>query len=249
MASKTIVILDWAFTPPSYLEERIQVCRGDYVMTIADGKAEARMDAEVFDRDPLIRKTLHDALNDRLLAAQLVTHQEYTLSKSSMVRIAPDGKRHIFIEPEAAVIRLSTGTPDLILTDADGNVVMDTRRDRIEEKNTIAELIQKHRPTDTLLDALLKSYQASISDPDNELIHLYEIRDALVEKFRKKARKQLNITDSEWSRFGHLANDEPLRQGRHRGKKAGKLRDATEGELQEARGIARKMIETYLKLL
>jgi len=244
----TTVILEWTFTPPHYFEDRIEIHRDDYLMTIADGKAEARIDALTFDYDPLIGPMLHNGLNDRFLAAQLLTHQPYTLSKSSRVRLDPDGRRTIFLTVEPAVCRVSVGTPDLIMTDKEGNVVMDTRKDRIEKKKTLAELIQLHHATDTLLDALLKSYQASVQDPDNELVHLYEIRDALAARL-SSARTKLRITRSEWSRFGELANEAPLRQGRHRGINAGNLRDATENELQELRSIARKMIEAYLGLL
>jgi hypothetical protein len=249
--AQSTVILEWTFTPPNYFEEAIEVRRNDYVMTIADGKAEARIDADVFDRDSSIRQALHNGLNDRFLAAQLLTHQPYTLSKSSMVLVDPDGKRNIFLEMESIVCRALVFAPDLILTDKDGNVVKDTRRDRIEKKKTVAELIQQHRVIDALLDSVLKSYQASVKDPDNELVHLYEIRDALVKKFGDSSalRTKLGITRNEWSRFAQLANDEPLRQGRHRGSNAGNLRDATEGELQEARSIARKMVETYLRSL
>ena len=82
-------------------------------------------------------------------------------------------------------------------------------------------------------------------------MHLYEIRDALCTKFKGEhpTRAALGIGRTEWSRFGALCNDEPLRQGRHRGQKAGALRDATESELIEARGIARAMIEAYLQYL
>jgi hypothetical protein len=247
--AQTTVILEWTFAPRNYFEEPVEVRRSDYVMSIAEGKAEARTDAEIFDRDPSIRQVLHDGLNNRFLGAQLLTHQPYTLSKSSMVRVDPDGKRNIFLEVESVACVVSVGTPDLIVTDKAGNVVMDTRRDRIEKKRTVADLIQQHRATDTLLDALLNSYQTSVKDPDNELAHLYEIRDALSTKYGDSVRAKLGITHREWSRFGQLANVEPLRQGRHRGANAENLRDATEGELQEARGIARKMIEAYLALL
>jgi hypothetical protein len=57
----------------------------------------------------------------------------------------------------------------------------------------------------------------------------------------------LNATD--WSRLGRLANSEPLKQGRHRGKSAGGLRDASESELVEARNIARSFVEAYLMYL
>lgn len=90
-----------------------------------------------------------------------------------------------------------------------------------------------------------------MNDPNNELIHLYEIRDTLSKKFWSKdaACKALNITDKWWSRLGQLANDEPLRQGRHRGKNPGTLRDAKGAELTEARNIARHFVEAYLEYL
>ena len=88
-------------------------------------------------------------------------------------------------------------------------------------------------------------------DPNNELVHLYEIREALSTKFagENAARSALGISSSQWARLGQLCNNEPLWQGRHRGKTGGALRDATEGELTEARGIARAMIEAYLQHL
>jgi hypothetical protein len=90
-----------------------------------------------------------------------------------------------------------------------------------------------------------------VRDPNNELVHLYEIRDALSVKFGgdNSARAAIAITASQWSRLGQLCNNDPLRQGRHRGKTGEALRDASEGELVEARGIVRAMIEAYLQYL
>ena len=82
-----------------------------------------------------------------------------------------------------SIVGVASMTADLILMDKDGNVVTDTRKDRIEKKKTVAELIQQHRATNPWLDALLKSYQTSVKDPDNELVHL-EIRDALDQEVR-----------------------------------------------------------------
>jgi hypothetical protein len=88
-------------------------------------------------------------------------------------------------------------------------------------------------------------------NPDNELVYLYEIRDALGARFgdEMKTRAALGVSGADWKRLGGLCNDEPLRQGRHRGKKGTALRDATHGELEEARTIARSMIEKYLRWL
>jgi hypothetical protein len=58
-----------------------------------------------------------------------------------------------------------------------------------------------------------------------------------------------NICSFDTGILGQLCNDEPLRQGRHRGKTGKALRDASENELFEARRIACDMILAYLHYL
>src|SRR5205823_13025239 len=96
------------------------------------------------------------------------------------------------------------------------------------------------------LNALLESYDAAVSHPTSELVHLYEILDALGKYYggKEKALRQLQITQKEWQRLSGLANDEPLKEGRHRGKHS-KLRHATTDELGEARKIASHLIEAF----
>jgi DNA-directed RNA polymerase subunit K/omega len=244
-----VVVLEWTFSPPDYFEEPIEISCQAYTMTITDGQVQAKIDSALFEADPDMRQRLHDALNDRFLAVQLLTYRAYELSRSTKTRVHPDGRRDIFFEVEPGRIEISGGTLDIQIKDKDGNVVHDTKRDRIAKKKSLAELVSAHRPTDSLLASLLKSHDAAIRDPNNELVHLYEIRDALSAKFGgdTATRTALGITSTQWYRFGQLCNNEPLRQGRHRGKTGGVLRDATEAELAEARGIAQTMIEAYLR--
>jgi len=246
-----IILLEWKFSPPDYFEEPIEISCQDYTMTIADGQVQAKIDSAIFEADADMRQRLHDALNDRFLGVQLFTHRPYELSRSTKTRVHPDDHRDIFIEPEPTRIVISAETVDIQIKDEDGNVIADSKRDRIERKKRLAELISTYRPTDLLLDLLLKSQDAAVRDPNNELVHLYEIRDALSAKFGSESatRAALGIGSTPWSRLGQLCNNEPLRQGRHRGKTGGVLRDATEAELTEARGIARAMIEAYLRYL
>ena len=115
-----------------------------------------------------------------------------------MTRVRQDGGRDIFVELEPAVLRISGGLVDFQVTDEKGNIVTDSRRDRIEKKRSLAELISGHS-SDALLTALLTSHRNSVLDPDNELVHLYEIRDALSTRFdgEKGARNTLGITRAE----------------------------------------------------
>lgn len=247
----SVIVLDWSFSPPDYFEEPIEISRRDYTMTIADGKVRAKINSATYEARPEMREEVHNALNDRFLGVQLLTHRAYELSRPNVTRVHPDGRRDIFFEIEGASIKVSAGAVDFLITDKDGNVITDSKRERIERKKSLSALIEAHRAKDKLLASLLQSQAAAIRDPNNELVHLYEIRDALRTRFKdeRAARTALGFSRTKWSRFGTLCNDMPLRQGRHRGQNAGALRDATEGELIEARGIARAMIEAYLQYL
>ena len=244
-----VVVLNWQFSPANYFGEPIRIDCHDHSMIIADGKAEARIGSAAYDEDSSMREALHEELEDRFLAAQLVDHRAYELSKSRMTRVNADGHKEVYVEDNIGVsLRASIAIQVL---DKDGNVVVDSKRNRSEKIKSLQRPISAHRPTDVLLDSLLQSFHTAINDPGNELVHLYEIRDALGAKFgdERKAASALNISRGRWSRFGELCNTGPLRQGRHRGKSAGALRAATEGELEEARGIAQGMIEAYLQYL
>jgi hypothetical protein len=243
-----VVIFEWSFTPPDYFEVPIEIVRNDYTLKIAHGKAEARLDSEAYEANPSIRQALHEGLNDRFLGVQLLTHRTYELSRSTMTRVHPDGRKDVYIEPEPGRITITGHPVDIQVLDKDGNIIADSKRDRIEKKRTLADLVSTYRTCDDTVASLLRSHDAAVRDPNNELVHLYEIRDALSAKFGgdKEARLALGTSSTDWSRFGLLCNNEPLRQGRHRGKTGGALRDATEFELEEARRIARAMTEAYL---
>ncbi len=247
---KAVIELDWNFSPPNYFEEAIDIVRQDCVMTIADGKVHTEIDDAIYDAKPDISEGLHKALNDQFLAVQVLSHRAYKLSPPNVARKYSDGHRVFSVVLRSTLAVASAGTVDFKVTDKDGNVKVDSRRDRIEKRKSLASLITCHA-TDALLDSLLQSYTKAVHDPNDEFVYLYEIREALSGKFGSEAitRKALDISKAQWSRFGCLCNDEPLRQGRHRGKTGRALRDATDVELTEARDIARAMIEAYLRYL
>jgi hypothetical protein len=98
---------------------------------------------------------------------------------------------------------------------------------------------------------MLRSYQCSIADPEDELIHLYEVRDSLSSAFgdKSKALRKLSITEPAWKRLGLLCNVLPLSQGRHRGYVNQPIRSASDEELEEARHLAASFIESYIEYL
>jgi hypothetical protein len=243
----SVVVLEWRFSPPDYFESQIEIKQHDYNMVIADGKAEAKIDSVVYEANPSIRDELDDVLRSQFLGLQLSSRETFDISRPNMVRVEhSDGLPDYILEAEPGRIELRGHQVRLLGIDKDGNVVADQQT---EAAKRIAELVSKHYE-DEVLKSLLKSWDASVNDPENELVHLYEIRDALSRRFGNgdKARYSLGISNTKWSRFGTLCNREPLKQSRHRGEHD-TLRDATENELCEVRGIAKDWIESYLQYL
>ncbi len=239
------VVLEWTFAPSDYFEAPFEVDCDGYTITIGYGKVAARISAEVFDESPSIRQDMHDEVNNRFLAVELLNHRPYELLPSSMTRVHADGRRDLFLECEPGHITVHGAPIDITITNKYGVVITDTRKERIERKREFAERIAIVASTDRLCKSLLEIYDRAVRDPNNELVRLYEIRDALAEAYQGD-RSALGISETRWSKFGRLCNDAPLRQGRHRGKNVGKLRDATSAELEEARSIARELIEAHL---
>lgn len=245
------VVLQWNFSPARYFEEMVDtVCHG-HMMTMTDGKVETKINAEIFAASPSLREKLHNCLNAQFLVQQLFTHKPYTLSQPVKIIVHQDGKKDYFLELEPATFKVTGGSVEFRISDKNGRIIADSRGERIETIKRFREQFILHT-VDELLPVLLQSYDAAVKDPNDELVHLYEIRDALSNKFggEANAKATLAIAHPTWSRLGQLCNHEPLNQGRHRGKKAREvLRDARADELTEARDIARTMIEAYLRYL
>ena len=241
----------WKYTPENYIEDPILLEEDGYEIAICDGKALAKIEPSFHSKNLGIKEYLGSIVESKLQAIQILSHRDFTLSKPSRNDLRSDGTKNIFVEVETIKIKVTTGPVDLVIKDKDGNVIEDTKRERLNKQKWFSETVVKYRSEDSTLDQMLKSYQMAVKDPKNELVHLYEIRDALATRFgnRKNAMKHLCLSNSEWDILGNLANQQPLEEGRHRGKAVGELRSAEKHELEKARKSASNMVEKYLKYL
>lgn len=252
MCKVITVELKWIYSPDTYFEEPVIISFEGVDLEIKGGIAIAKITSELFQDNNQIQQELTQQIENRLYAVQLMTHQDFELSKPLRTDILENGKINYYLNLESGIFLVDSCMADLIQKkDKDGNIISDTKRDRLDKQNHIASLLDKHRDSDDILDQMLKSFQSSVNDPANEFVHLYEIADMLSAKFEsdKKAKEKLKITRDEWNQFKRLANAEPLKQGRHRGKMVGTLRNAEQNELNQARQIALCFIEKYLNYL
>jgi hypothetical protein len=179
-------------------------------------------------------------------ARQLIVHRSFKLEAPSVTRHRSDGGRDAVALVEAARSEWHVGRIDVVVRDATGRVTRDTRAGRVASETARLQLLAAKLPESETLRRMLQSYSRAVEDPGNELVHLYEVRDAVDSHFggHAAARSALGLTAAEWNHLGMLANAKPVREGRHRGRQPS-LRHATKEELADARRIALRMIEAF----
>lgn len=245
------IILEWNYEPKDYFESNFNVEYENCTIEIQPGIAKAKINPNHIDRIDDIINSLNQNLESRFLAVQVMTHQKYKLSKPSRCDLKKDGTKNLYVQVDDIVCVSDMHSVDIIITDANGNVISNTKQERIDKKKWFSEMTAKFRNKDKTLDQMLNGYSSSVFDPNDEFVHLYEIREAITKKFGgdNNARSKLNISKKEWNDFGFITNEKPLLQGRHRGQNAGVLRKADFSELETVRKIASKIVENYLVYL
>lgn len=241
--------IEWNYTPLGYFEDKILLEQNGYTIEINAGYITAKMTADFFDSRPGFRDSLSEELKRYFLGLQIVYRKAFDIQGGVIIRKGPDGRRDVTLVVHSMVHKHTMSNVDLVYTDSYG-VVYDTRKTRIHTAHDIGKLSARYASDDQTARKILDSFNTSLRDPQNVLIHLWEIWDALQKNFgdRNRTESVLKLPSNARARLGKLANEVPLNQGRHRGR-ANSLRDATAEELDEAHIIAEKMVVSYLKYL
>lgn len=242
-------ILEWRYTPEDFFEESFSVNWEGWDISFGSGTAKAVKSADACAPDHTMQDDLQAGVETSFRSVMVGRHKTYELSMPSLTRVHSNGRRDVTVSGTVRSVVVVAPTADVVVRDSAGNVVRDTKRERIDHERMRLEAAMRGA-TDPFFKKLQDSYAAAVDDPANELVHLYEILDALKKHFHgeHKARRELQLTERQWEPLGRLACGEPIRQGRHRGAHINhQLRDATYEELTEARAIARGLIEAYMR--
>ncbi len=251
------VILEWKYSPldffeDPYFEDPYTIEDDHYIIEIKNGEIKAIVFPTLYDSKPNARIEFHEKIKDLFWGAQVLNFKKFNLSKPTMYRLHPNGRKDITIFADPGVcIATASGKVDRVIKDKDGNIIEDTKAKRINAKRRFAQLSAKFRKTDKIAASILESYNTAVNDPADEFIHLYEILESLCGEFgnEKSVRDALGVSCHRIKKLRILANIEPVFQGRHRGKNTGQLREALNIEKNEAREIASELIQNYLDYL
>jgi hypothetical protein len=235
----------WHYEPRDFFEIPARFTLVVGALEVASGQATLIVPVE---DEPDARSLLDQATGEVegvFDARSLVAGKAYGLDHKRYCTVDDQGGRGTTIFPDTIVTPMEVFSPTIVTVDAAGRTITDPNAERRVAELEYVQMLADKRRTSRLVDRMVASYRRSLEDPDNALVHLYEVRDAVVQHYGSGATAQtrLGIPATDWSRFGKLANDEPIREGRHRGKSGQPLRPATKAELAEARGFAKRLID------
>jgi len=245
------VLLEWCYSPASFIEDLSIITVPPFQAVPEQGKIFANISVLTDEEAEEKKNRLHDRLLSLFRAVQLSNHCAFELSKPLIVTTDEEGKRKIVLELETAVEVAVAGGLDVLMTDPSGTVVVDTRADRVSSLKAMNEMVAVCVEGDKTLHFMLESYDKAVRFPGQECMYLYQIYDALRNRFggMDDAVTRLSLVKADIKKFGFLCCKAPIVQGRHAGYSYKELRPATGEELKKVRRVARDMVKKYVTYL
>jgi hypothetical protein len=263
MATKTELI--WVIAPRDFMEEGslpVRTALGEW--SFSNGSAGYTLSVPTDPvPDDAVERIRRD-LESLLLARCLLIDRPYSINKHPTIHQHTTTGIDVRNMIEGGKITITGGSVDIVISDhvdvsmRDDVLVREMETDRVlidtaaTRRQSHATWMRTHAPLIADSDALhymCSSYQRSLEDSSNALVHLGEIKDTLQKELGGEHAAKRTLPNNAWATLGRLANDEPLLEGRHRGKHYEILRPATTVELQSARQAAKDLISAFEKSL
>jgi hypothetical protein len=240
--------LEWTYEPTGFFEAPYRHAARDFDLMIDSGTAIANLTVPTDPVPSDLEESVRSFVENTFLVRKLQIHTNYKLEGPRIYQHS-SGRKNVSIRLAAVSTVGMVGQVDFMLKDAAGNIIRDSKAERITEHTSLLDLLAPKLQQSATLRGLFDSYSRSVADPNDEFVHLYEVRDALSRHYgdEQLARHALGISKSEWQRVGFLTNEAQVEQSRHRGKHSHGRRPATDEELDEARKLARQWIIAFAR--
>lgn len=238
--------LEWTYQPSDFFAANYAHEEAEYSISIDAGRVVASLRTPQDPIGPALAADVEGCVRLTFQIRFLQKYRTYEL-KGPHISQHRGGVSSVEIRTSSDTFLRASDSVEVLLEDTDGNVIRETRAERIAQEMEEVKSLLHTGSRSPLLRSMLTSFERSFSDHANALVHLYEVRDMLAKHYGGEASAvaALGISGREWARIGHLANGEPLEEGRHRGQYPEGRRSATEAELNEARGIVTGWIRAF----
>jgi hypothetical protein len=175
--------IEWKFTPEDFFEDEFEATCCGVPVRVGRGSVATSIDGDQYTLRPRLHEEMGEEIRSLFYGAQLVSRVPFSIKSPSRVHVDASGGQNIIVPLLGNEAKFFGGAVDVRQEAPDGTVLVDTRRDRFEKKLRLALLARKHRHSDATLRSMLRSLDGAVNDPADELLHLYEIKDAVCHEF------------------------------------------------------------------
>ena len=147
MSDKPKTVLEWTYAAEAYFEGPRKFTYADGDISMLDGKAKGVFDASHYGLREF-RDAAQEFLQYVFFAQQVQVHKPFKLSVASMTREHPDGRRDVTGFLDTLVVKMTVHDADIVVKDKDGNVVTDTKADRVKKQEMFGDSVTRNFHTD-----------------------------------------------------------------------------------------------------
>jgi hypothetical protein len=240
-----INVIRWSVKPKIPGAWHDTVDYGSFKVELAEDWIEVRKEDD--DQEEYPQAAGDKIIRNILLGIALEERTSFTPTLRSSSRITNQGERvdaMVFIS--GASMTLSAG--DVIVTTADGAVIGNPRKKRLEDLRRFAEDAAANPPLQRMADFLTEYY----ADPNKKLATLYDLIEYAMKIFnsdKKGMVTALGISGTSLKDTKKLMHTNQLRTSRHRGRELGPYRNPTAEETAVCEGLAERIVRGYSEFI
>ena len=151
----------WTYTPIHYFEGSFHFVTEDGDLSIANGVATLILKQLNLNPDRSFLDQAKSRIQILFDSRRIIVHRSYRFSEPTVYQFRADGsvQKQAF-RTSVGYTRRLVGRSDVVLHDGDGDVLLDTKAERIKHQQRFVKLVEKHGTSDSLLPKLLESYGA-----------------------------------------------------------------------------------------
>ncbi|OQW34253.1 MAG: hypothetical protein A4E19_01985 [Nitrospira sp. SG-bin1] len=153
--------LEWMYQPADLFEAVHRSANTEYELVIEDGRVVATLTVPQNPVAEDLEGQIEAHVTSIFLVRQLQVHRTYTL-QGPRVYQHERGQRNVAIRVSSVLSAESVGQPDIILRDQSGNIMRDTRAERIAAYTSIGIHHAQADPIDCTASAVHELFSVHI---------------------------------------------------------------------------------------
>ncbi len=149
---KNVVLFEWTYEPVDFFEEQFLIEQDGYDISIEDGVVKAPVPKGIYDANPSIKNYLHELINANFLAIQVLKHIPYKLNEKSVYSVFDEmgNEKETISKLEPIKFSVIISSFDHMRHDKDGNILFDTRQERIDRHKEFSQRVSKYVSTNAV---------------------------------------------------------------------------------------------------